>query len=67
MEDRRWEAVLEGLAAFPYALCSDAKVPGVLYAGLGDGTILRSVDAGEGWEEVAHVPTGLQALAAVVA
>jgi photosystem II stability/assembly factor-like uncharacterized protein len=65
--DRRWEAVLEGLAAFPYALCSDPEVPGVLYAGLGDGTILRSVDAGEGWEEVAHVPAGLQALAAVVA
>ncbi|MDP9409423.1 MAG: hypothetical protein M3R38_33245 [Actinomycetota bacterium] len=63
----RWEAVLEGLAAFPYALCSDPGVPGALYAGLGDGTVLRSANAGEGWEEVARVPSGLQALAAVVA
>jgi hypothetical protein len=36
-----------------------------LYAGLGDGTILRSQDSGEGWEEVARGPAGLQALAAV--
>ncbi len=63
----RWEAVLEGLAAFPYALCSDPGVPGALYAGLGDGTVLRSANAGERWEEVARVPSGLQALAAVVA
>ena len=65
--DGRWEAVLEGLDAFPYALCADPEVPGTLYAGLGDGTILRSQDAGEGWEEIASVPAGLQALAAVSA
>jgi photosystem II stability/assembly factor-like uncharacterized protein len=63
--DEGWEAVLEGLAAFPYALCPDPEAAGALYAGLGDGTILRGADAGEGWEEVAHVPAGLQALAAV--
>jgi photosystem II stability/assembly factor-like uncharacterized protein len=63
--DGRWEAVLEGLAAFPYALCADPEAPGTVYAGLGDGTILRSRDSGEGWEEFARVPAGLQALAVV--
>jgi photosystem II stability/assembly factor-like uncharacterized protein len=63
--DGRWEVVLEGLAAFPYALCTDPEAAGTLYAGLGDGTILRSQDSGEGWDEIASVPTGLQALAAV--
>ncbi len=67
MADGRWEAVLEGLAAFPYALCPDPEAPGALYAGLGDGTILRSQDSGESWEEFASVPAGLQALAAVSA
>jgi photosystem II stability/assembly factor-like uncharacterized protein len=56
---------LEGLAAFPYALCADPEAPGTVYAGLGDGTILRSRDSGEGWEEIASVPAGLQALAVV--
>ena len=65
--DGRWEAVLEGSAAFPYALCSEPEVTGALYASFGDGTILRSADAGESWEEVARVPSGLQALAAVSA
>ncbi len=63
----RWEAILEGLAAFPYALCPDPGASDALYAGLGNGTILRSADAGERWEEVARVPSGLQALAAVAA
>ncbi len=65
--DGRWEAVLEGLAAFPYALCPDPEAAGTVYAGLGDGTILSSQDSGEGWEEIASVPSGLQALAAVAA
>lgn len=60
----RWKAVLESLAEFPYALASGPATPGALYAGLGDGTILRSPDKGENWEEVVHVPE-LQALAAV--
>jgi photosystem II stability/assembly factor-like uncharacterized protein len=38
-----------------------------LYAGFGDGTILRTTDAGAHWEEVAKVASGLQALAAVPA
>ena len=65
--DGRWEAVLEGIAAFPYALCADPEAPGTVYAGLGNGTILRSRDSGEGWEEFARVPAGRQALAAVAA
>jgi photosystem II stability/assembly factor-like uncharacterized protein len=60
----RWEAVLEGLAAFPYALCADPGASGALYAGFGDGKILRSPDAGASWSEVASVP-GLDDLAAV--
>jgi photosystem II stability/assembly factor-like uncharacterized protein len=63
----RWRPVLEGLAAFPYALSQDPQIPGSLYAGLGDGTILRGTDAGAKWEEVARVAPGLQALAAVSA
>jgi photosystem II stability/assembly factor-like uncharacterized protein len=63
--DARWEPVMEGLAAFPYALCPDPEAPGTLYAGLGDGRVLWSQDSGEGWEEVASVPSGLQALTAV--
>ena len=63
--DGSWEAVLEGLVAFPYALCSAPETSGTLYAGFGDGKILRSADAGENWEQVARVPAGLQELAAV--
>ncbi len=60
----RWEALLEGLSEFPYALAADPETPGILYAGLGDGTILRGTEAGERWEELARTP-GLAALAAV--
>ena len=62
--EARWEPVLESLAEFPYALSTDPATPGALYAGLRDGTILRSPDKGESWEEVVHVPN-LEALAAV--
>ena len=67
VEGGQWKPVLEGLAAFPYALCSDPEAPGTLYAGFGDGMILRSSAAGEGWDEVVRGPSGLQALAAVPA
>jgi photosystem II stability/assembly factor-like uncharacterized protein len=60
-----WESVLDDLAAFPYALTADPGTPGALFAGFGDGTILRTPDAGESWEEVATTPGGLAALAAV--
>jgi hypothetical protein len=60
----RWEPVIEHLAEFPYALAADPDTPGALYAGLGDGAILRSSDAGASWNEVARAP-GLDALAAV--
>ena len=62
-----WQAVLKRLDAFPYALCPDPETPGVVYAGLGDGTILRSEDAGKRWEEIARASPGLQALAALPA
>jgi photosystem II stability/assembly factor-like uncharacterized protein len=65
--DEPWQVVLEGLDEFPYALCPDPEVPGVVYAGLGNGTILRGVGAGESWEEVARVTPGLDALVAVPA
>ena len=65
MGNQPWQAALEGLDAFPYALCPDPEVPGALYAGLGDGTVLRGEDAGDAWEEVARVGEGLDALAAV--
>ena len=61
---KQWEAVLEGLAVFPYALCANPEAPGALYAGFGDGKIVHSPDAGESWDEVADVPP-LDALAAV--
>jgi photosystem II stability/assembly factor-like uncharacterized protein len=63
-EGGRWEPVAERLAEFPYALATDPEVPGTLYAGFGDGTILQSTDAGTSWNEVGRVP-GLDALAAV--
>jgi photosystem II stability/assembly factor-like uncharacterized protein len=63
--DEPWRAVLEDLDAFPYALCPDPEKRGAVYAGLGDGTILRGEDAGESWEEVAGLSPGLDALAAV--
>ena len=62
-----WQAVLEGLDAFPYALCADPETPGAVYAALGDGTILRAAEAGESWDEVARVSPGLDALVAVSA
>ncbi len=62
--NERWQPVLEGLSSFPYALCQDPETPGTLYAGFGDGTILRGVNAGESWEEIARVAPGLQALEA---
>jgi hypothetical protein len=65
MGNGRWEAVLEDLDAFPYALCPDPEEPGAVYAGLGDGAILRGVEAGETWEELARVTPGLDALVAV--
>ena len=63
----RWQPVLEGLAAFPYALCQDPETPGTLYAGFGDGMIMRGANAGESWEEITRVAPGLEALAAVSA
>ena len=63
----RWQPILEGLAEFPYALCQNPQIPGALYAGLGDGTILHGTDAGANWEEVTRVTSDLQALGAVSA
>jgi photosystem II stability/assembly factor-like uncharacterized protein len=63
----RWQPVLEGLAEFPYALCQDPQIPGTLYAGLGDGTILLGTDAGAKWEEFTRVASGIEDLTAVLA
>ena len=60
----RWEAVADRLAEFPYALVADPETAGALYAGFGDGRILRSPDAGTTWDEVVHTPK-LYALAIV--
>ncbi len=65
--NERWQPVLEGLATFPYALCQDPETPETLYAGFGDGMIMRGASAGESWEEITRVAPGLQALAAVSA
>ena len=46
-------------------LGADPETPGALYAGFGDGGILRSPDAGATWDEVSRTPGGLAALAAV--
>jgi hypothetical protein len=62
--DGRWRAVTEPLDAFPYALL---MAGGTLYAGLGDGRLLRSRDGGDEWEEVAFTgerPSRITALAA---
>jgi photosystem II stability/assembly factor-like uncharacterized protein len=65
--NEQWQPVLEGLSAFPYALCQDPETPGTLYAGFGDGTILSTADAGARWEEMAQVASGIQDLASVSA
>jgi hypothetical protein len=44
-----WHATTDVLDAFPYALLVTG---GALYAGLGDGRLLRSGDGGVGWTEV---------------
>jgi photosystem II stability/assembly factor-like uncharacterized protein len=61
----RWEPLLEGLREFPYALAADPGTSGALFAGFGDGEILRSPDAGASWDEVSRTPGGLAALAVV--
>jgi photosystem II stability/assembly factor-like uncharacterized protein len=60
----RWELLVDGLAAFPYALAADPEAPGAVFAGFGDGEILRSPDAGANWYEVVRVPA-VEALAIV--
>ncbi len=51
--DGPWQALRNGLPqpldSFPYAL---AIVPGQLYAGLGDGRIYTSRDAGDSWQQL---------------
>jgi photosystem II stability/assembly factor-like uncharacterized protein len=63
-DEGAWSAVTRDLDAFPYALLYAA---GVLYAGLGDGTLLRSPDGGETWAELevdGPAPARVTALAA---
>ena len=53
----------ERLAETPYGLA--APEPGVLFAGLRDGRILASEDAGETRRELCRAPAGIRRLAAV--
>lgn len=54
--DRPWEALTGGLAqplpVMPYALVAPPDRPGELYAGLRDGAIWHTADAGESWQEL---------------
>jgi len=59
--DGPWQRLGEPLDAMPYAL---GTAGGILFAGLGDGRVLRSVDAGEHWEAL---PERVEAVLAVVA
>jgi photosystem II stability/assembly factor-like uncharacterized protein len=63
-DEGAWRAVTADLDAFPYALLLTG---GALYAGLGDGRMLRSPDGGETWADL-HVdgdaPSRVTALAA---
>lgn len=61
--DAPWRRLGEPLEAMPYAL---AAAGGALFAGLADGRVLRSVDAGERWEELPARTEAVLALAAVV-
>ncbi len=58
--DSPWEAVTDELSSMAYALTWGER----LYAGLADGTILASDDAGDSWETL---PARLPALVALVA
>lgn len=58
-----WRPVTETLDAFPYALL---LADGALYAGLGDGRLLQSLDGGDTWAEMhlmGDVPPRITALA----
>jgi photosystem II stability/assembly factor-like uncharacterized protein len=62
--ERVWRAVTPTLDAFPYALLVDE---GAVYAGLGDGRLLRNADGGDMWSEVrltGDLPGRIVALAA---
>lgn len=56
----RWEALLEDLPAFPYALATAPGEAGSLYVGFGDGRVCR-LRGGE-LREIASVPGGVAAL-----
>ena len=60
--DRPWQRLGEPLDAMPYAL---ATAEGTLFAGLGDGRVLRSDDAGEHWEALPERAEAVLALVAV--
>jgi photosystem II stability/assembly factor-like uncharacterized protein len=58
-----WRRLSDRLDSMPYALA--ALGGGVLFAGLADGTLMRSGDRGESWERLAARADGVLALAAV--
>jgi photosystem II stability/assembly factor-like uncharacterized protein len=60
-----WRRIAGPLDAMPYALV--ALPEGVLFAGLGDGTLMRSDDRGESWEPISAAAERVLALEAVAA
>ena len=57
----------KALPSFPMHCARTPRYQGTLYAGLGDGTILRGTDAGAKWEQVTRVASGIEDLTAVFA
>jgi photosystem II stability/assembly factor-like uncharacterized protein len=56
-----WRQLTEPLDAMPYALA--AMRDGTVFAGLSDGSVLRSVDRGESWDELR--PLGTKSIVAL--
>lgn len=57
-----WEKLTGELEHLPYTLATSPAHPGVVHAGLGDGTILRSDDDGESWQAQPVRVNGLRRL-----
>jgi photosystem II stability/assembly factor-like uncharacterized protein len=60
-----WRRIAGPLDAMPYALVAPAD--GELFAGLGDGTLIRSEDRGESWDPISAEAERVLALEAVAA
>ena len=63
LDGQRWRMVHPELAELPNALATSPAQPGVVYAGLRDGTILHSPDRGDSWEVMPLKLNGVRRLA----